>query len=481
MTKWMLAVAAINASSVPAAMAQPEGGGATVGSEVTEALALEDLSPQELAQVQRNRDHFGLPADVDTIADRLDTADAEQAMAVFGMPLSEDEFAVVAARQQFGIDVEPLLQWVQEHPEYAGAAFRLGRDGGLDVYVTTDALAAEVRKRGEALGLDHPIAAIVVEHSWQELQKVMDDAWAAAPEEVHSVGIDTSANRVTVEIHQSVVDRAEVRLDIEEAVDVPVTVTAAPAPDAQACNNRQDCWAPKLRPGVRLTMGSRVFDVGRRCTMGFHVRVDGTNDEQFLTAGHCARATSASVTSFRRAYHWSLPGVAGDQGRIGTQVATAFVTASAPNYGFDVARFQMPDKRATDRIYRISPSTMKIVTNLRYPRENDYICFSPSVSRNVAAPESATLSCGRITVEDTYWTISSQNNNCGNCRVRGARHDVGTTTSGDSGAPVWYPVLNLEGPAQARPVGLHVTSLGGMTRIHDALVVLNAHIALTNQ
>ena len=449
------------------------------------APGLADLSPQELEQVQRNREHFGLAADVATIADRLDLESAERAMTLYGMPLSDAELAEVGARQQFGIDVEPLLEWAQDHPHYAGASFRLGRVGGLDVFVTSDVLADEVDERAAELGLDRPIEATVVEHPWDQLQKAMDEAWAAAPDDVHSVGIDTSSNGVTVEIRADG-DAAAVGARIEESVDVPVTVTTAPAPIPQGCNNRQDCWDPVLRPGVRLTMGSRVLDVGRRCTMGFHVRVNGTGDEQLLTAGHCARATSASFTGYSKAYHWSLPGVPGDQGRIGPQTATAFVTATHPNYGWDVARFQMPDHRATDRIYRIDPSTMRIVSTLRYPRENDYVCFSPSVSRNVASPSSATISCGRITVEDIYWRYATSTTTCSNCRVRGARHDVGSTTSGDSGAPLWYPVPNLQGPAQARPAGLHVAgseseTFGSLTRIHDALTLLNSHIALSDQ
>jgi len=348
------------------------------------------------------------------------------------------------------------------------------------VFVTTEELASEVRARGERLGLDHPIGSTVVEHSWAELQEAMD--LMAGPDGTHFVGIDTLANGLILEVDSPDRDLGAVGEGLERTLGVPVVAVSAPASSPQACNNRQDCWAPRLRPGARLTMGSRVFNSGRRCTMGFHVRVNGTSDEQFLAAGHCSRDASASTTTFHRAYHWEFPGVAEDQGRIGAQTATAFVTAPESNPGYDVARFQMPDIRTTDLIYRVAPSTTKIVANLRYPSVGDFICMSPSVSRDVTGPPAETIRCGSVTVADSKWKYNSATT-CQDCWVRGARHSFHGSQQGDSGAPVWYATWGADFPAQARPVGLHVSrnedaTGGGLTRIHDALLVLGAHIAL---
>jgi len=111
----LFVAAAVLAGLVPAAAAQerePTGGGVVVGAEVVVAPRLEELSPEKLAEVRRHREHFGLASDVATIGERLELESAGVSMVVFGMPLSDGELAAVAARQQFGVDVEPLLRWV---------------------------------------------------------------------------------------------------------------------------------------------------------------------------------------------------------------------------------------------------------------------------------------------------------------------------------------------------------------------------------
>lgn len=89
----------------------------------------------------------------------------------------------------------------------------------------------------------------------------------------------------------------------------------------------------------------------------------------------------------------------------------------------------------SNRVYFVFPSTYLTVVGVKYPSVGTTACVS-GVN---------TLDCG--TVQDDYFTYDGS---CGTS-LTAASADY-TAVSGDSGAPIFFPV----GSTQARAMGIHI-------------------------
>ena len=175
--------------------------------------------------------------------------------------------------------------------------------------------------------------------------------------------------------------------------------------DDVACTSRDTCYGP-MKSGIRIRDGSTSGT--HWCTMGFLVTVNGTTDEQMLTAGHCYFA-GVGTNWYHKAY--GLLGSEADRSAYGED-------------GYDVMTVRFPDTQNSELIYGVSGPQQ--LTGSRDPITGEGVCFSGA--------KTDAVKCGTVTAAIYTWTSET----C-SCSVWGSRSSF-SPLHGDSGAPLYSRV-----------------------------------------
>lgn len=359
------------------------------------ALA-ESSSPSEpdLERAAEARAPYGLPIDTPTL-ERLLTDGSDVGTDRWGIPMTTEEDATVdlAGRMSYVQDLEvEVLPYVRSLPAFAGVWVDQLRDGGVVVMLTRRDTEVETTLEGMLPASSRGLWFSYVQHTEQELidaARLAVVTWAEVDAAVEPIGVavDTRDNEVEYRFLATDIAGAEAYLDdMRSHLGVSVSFVAEEAGSDTACQARDNCHDP-FRAGQFVR---RANQTGFRCTMGFHIEINGTND-QFLTAGHCG-------------YSGSDDWYANNYGLIGDERATLY----APN-GIDIMRVKVDDAdQMSDRIYM--RDAWPIVGPV-LPIQGETLCASLAATGTIltcstvtdnyhhgtARPRILTILCGAVT------------------------------------------------------------------------------------
>ncbi len=249
------------------------------------------------------------------------------------------------------------------------------------------------------------------------------------------LGVDIKAQRLVLSVDQAAVEAGfEVVDEVDADSDLaPLTVVVddTPPDDQGPCTNRSNCTGT-FENGMVI----RHLITGASCGYGLSVEYSN-GDEQFLTAGHCP-ASSPTSNSF---YHPGYGSANSFQ-----MLATLYKSRPCCTPVIDVARFQVPNHKATDNTYDSVD-----INWARNAGHNELVCISRARGDNVR--------CARVTESYTTW----YSNTLG-VFVEGTRAATYESMAGDSGSPIQVGTT---------AVGIHNASGGRFARVGDILDIWN--------
>lgn len=403
---------------------------ATVAAQSPEAIAA--LNEYIVSQ----RSTYGLPTDPGTL-EALTKPGADVGTRTWGFPMSaaEEERLDLNGRIRFADAVSrTVLPLAQSLPTYGGAYIDQRADGSLVVLLT--ALDPDVVQAIIALAPadSREVRVVQVRHTQAELRTAVDQAWTTLPSaiegSIQGIGVDTMRNgiRVTVAGGGQAADQPAASQTASLDGGIPVFVETGPTSQETVCNNRNDCHTP-LRAGV-VVRNNTASSTGT-CTMGFHIRI-GT-DEQWLTAGHCGCAYTAT--------DWHHTGL----GLVGNEVAR-MTNLAQPK---DIMRVQMADAQASALVYGHSGEMGQSVL----PVVNEAVFGSMGIANTVMS--------GTIKDDWTSW----HSEYCNKTMYGGDTNLV--QIPGDSGSPI-YRRWSFGGEWYITPIGVGVMATGQFGRVKDA-------------
>lgn len=350
---------------------------------------------------------YGLPTDFETVAALLG-GEGDVGSRLWGIPMSLEEAAAtdIDGRMAFAARMaDRVLPYARSRPHFAGA-FDQTHAGRLVIGFVGAHPEDEQTIRGPS-GTDGSRVAFT---DMSVPYLALEDAFLNLSESgrtrlpsLAGVAVDDRMNALWLEVASTDVTYVQGQAtELASELGVPILVRAAEPAAEAACITRDNCISP-MRAGSRVRNGS---DTGPICTMAFHIR-SGGGDEQFVTAGHCGHNAPSNYW-----YHQGLSGT----GIVGGELATQYASG-----GIDIMRVQMPDAQASDWVI----GTTYDVDNWRNPIQGETVCVSLGISnRN---------DCGSVTATSISWTEDA----CG-CTIYGADADgLGTINFGDSGSPIY--------------------------------------------
>ena len=344
------------------------------------AIGVPVSTGSEVAQAVAARKAYGLVADPATV-EALMASSADVGSAEVGIPMTRDEVSAVDinGRNAFVAAArDELIPYVRSLKTFAGVWVDQQSGGDLVVSLTSlDAPtlgAIEARAPSASRGVRVVTAkhtAATLEAAMHSLTQTWRSAHADAP--LVAVGRDTPNNRLQVQITKgSGADLAGLASSLTTQVGVDMTVTETEPGDDVTCTSRDTCYGP-MKAGIRIRDGSTSG--GHWCTMGFLVTVNGTTDEQLLTAAHCY-FDGVGTNWYHKAY-----------GLLGSEA-----NRSAYGHdGYDVMTVRFPDAQDSELIYGVSGPQQ--FTGSALPITGEGVCFFGIVDHelgyfaNVAAAE----------------------------------------------------------------------------------------------
>ena len=295
------------------------------------------------AQAVAARKAYGLVADPATVA-ALMASSADVGSAEVGIPMTSDEVAAVDinGRNAFvAAASDELIPFVRSLKTFAGVWVDQQSGGDLVVSLTSvDAPtlgAIEARKPNAS----REVRVVTAKHTAAALEAAMHtltQTWPSAHPDAPlvSVGRDTPNNRLQVQITKgSGADLAALASSLTTQAGVDVTVTETEPGDDVTCTSRDTCYGP-IKAGIRIRDGSTSGT--HWCTMGFLVTVNGTTDEQLLTAAHCY-FDGVGTNWYHNAY-----------GLLGSEANRSAYGQD----GYDVMTVRFPDAQDSELIYGVS-------------------------------------------------------------------------------------------------------------------------------
>lgn len=383
----------------------------------------------------------GFPANPESvlglIRDGRDVGSAE-----WGFPMTIEEVREVERRSAYvqATFDSGLIGAARARTDFAGVFLDHDSGGRVVVVTTSDPIHAEA-------GLQPlvPEGGVVTFAKARFTFAQLEDAKNRLMAEPHGLrfslgypitraSVDEEENLLVVAIPEDEVTAiSDVERELERALAVKVRVVKeGPSPEV-VCATRENCHTP-MKAGIMIRQGSTG---GPPCTMGFHIVIDASSDEQFITAGHCGHV--GSNTWYHAGY-----------GNVGTEQATIYV-----QNGVDIMRVQMSDYQDSSLIY----AEGRTVSSVRDPLLNETVCASLGV-RNA-------IDCGTVTDTSTTWIGEA----C-QCTINGADTGGITIQNGDSGSPIYA----RPNSSNAVAIGVVNRTMGEFAKIPGALFIWGASI-----
>lgn len=386
----------------------------------------------------------GFPADSDHVR-QITNSGADVGTAEYGFPMTQAEMDEVERRSAYvqSAHESGLVDAARARRDFAGTYVDHQADGQIVVLVTSSVKEAEAALRplvpdgGAGMRIESAQFTFAqLEAAKDALMREPDGLRLTLSIDVELASVDEAGNRLVVAIHPSeTVPADELRDRLVELLGVAVDIVVEAPSDEAVCNTRENCHTP-YKAGIVIRQGSTT---GTRCTMGFHIVVNVSSDEQFFTAGHCGHTGSNTW------YHAATGG-------IGVELATLYV-----QNGVDIMRVQMSDSQDSNQIY----GEGRVVTSSRNPMQNESVCSARGVS---PAP---TIDCGTVSDTSTSWIGGA----C-QCTINGADTSGISIVLGDSGSPIYVRASSTSAVA----IGVVNRTDGTFAKIQGALGVWGASI-----
>jgi len=303
---------------------------------------------------------------------------------------------------------EELIPFVRTLPNFGGVWVDQVAGGDLVVGLTNPDAATIATIEAKRPKDSRSVQIVATRHTAAELEaavRAVSRSLRTQHPGVTLVGVarDLVGNRVRAEIAPGSVDDLDaLAAQLTALANVEVVVAQVVPGHDVVCTSRDNCYNP-MKAGNRVRDGS--VSGANWCTQGFLVTANGTTNEYFLTAGHCA-VYGASNTWYHKGF-----------GYLGPEVATAYGWD-----GYDVMTVGWPDAQNSRLIYGVSGT--QIITDARDPITNEGACFSGAGTNAVV--------CGTVTVDFRNWISET----C-DCEVWGGDTNL-APIPGDSGAPLYH-------------------------------------------
>lgn len=412
----------------------------------------------DIAAAASERALYGLPSDPETVESILGSGQ-DIGTDLWGMVLTaeEEEALELQDRMNFVGELDAqLLPFVRSLDIFAGAYFVPSQGGRLVVMLTRPDADTEARVAQLTPANSRGVEISYATHTFAELRTAAEKlatAWAGLSSiRIHSAVIDERTNSLVAAVRPSELSAAAGAAPrLGEILGVAVMVIGA-EPDVElVCTSRINCYDP-LKAGDRIDNADRagtscVFPE-HCCTMGFHVVINnGTNDKQFLAAGHCRGNPPKPNDWWHNGYGPQL-----------SYAATAY-----PASGRDFMRVNMDNAQASNDIYG---SAAQVKLNAA-PTTGQPICIS------LGMPNPNPIQCGTIANNWTYWYGSTYPD----AQMWGASYSGISANPGDSGSPMY--LVNVSWHANgATAYGMLSTSTK-MSHVNSALNLFDASL-ITN-
>jgi len=273
----------------------------------------------------------------------------------WGVPLTTDEAADMAARLRRQDAATAALEWAAEQPQYGGAYIDQAQDA-LPIFLFTGGLAS-ARDRIAELLPDHPFRVERVERTFDELLETVDLAFdehetlidLGVP--VISLAPDEVLNGLTFVVEQS---SSEMRSLLQERYDMPVSLKVG-RPLQLDCAGYDSCDNP-LKGGIRIDRNN-WNEENPLCTSSWIARKsEGDGARVLVTAGHCIENNGGTGPNINWKHDGAVFGNAvGKKWPVGGIVAVGIISIDEWTSGQSQNRlhFRSPLAGSTAQVYPI--------------------------------------------------------------------------------------------------------------------------------